>query len=62
MSMRYREDSRPPMRVTIMALALVGAAAAGAALGFVWPDDEDEDAAEVQEPESAAVSGESGSD
>jgi len=45
-----------------MALALVVAAAAGAALGFVWPDGDDEDAGEVQEPESAAVTGEAGGD
>ena len=62
MSMRFREDSSTPMRVSIMALALVVAAAAGAALGFVWPDGDDEDAGEVQEPESAAVTGEAGGD
>ena len=36
-----------------MALFLVLAAAAGATLGFVWPDDEDEQSGKVQQPESA---------
>jgi len=62
MSMRYRDDRRSPMHVMIMALALVGAAAAGAALGFVWPDDEGEDAGKVQQAESAAAAGDRDTD
>jgi hypothetical protein len=53
MSLRYRDDRRPPLRVMTMALSLVLAATAGAALGFVWPDDEDEQNGKVQQPESA---------
>lgn len=62
MSLRYRDDRRPPLRVMAMALSLVLAAAAGAALGFIWPDGEDEQGERVQQAESAQTANAAGNE